>query len=77
MDAGTVFRYWRVLKAIRANEQKNDIVTAIYPHLKESQDRDKVQRSLSQSYTTIVSDGDFMKERELNKILEERKASKR
>jgi len=75
MDASVAFSYWKALKAIRANQQKSQIEVAVYPHLKEDRDRDKVQRGLSQAFKQNVTDGDYVKERELEEILRRRRTS--
>jgi len=68
--------YWKALKALRAGDAKTMVETSLYPHLKDNRDREKVQRSLMQSYTLNVSDGDYVKEREFEKILSERRKLK-
>lgn len=77
MDTPRVFQYYKALKAIRANQQKSAIETAVFPHLSKQKSRDDVQRSLSNAVRHNVSDGDFAKEKELEDILRERRSGQR
>lgn len=72
MDHDTVFMYHKALKALRSDQMRGMIEASTYPHLKNTKDRESVQTQLQRAVRLNVSDGDYDRERELERILEAR-----
>lgn len=72
LDGETALMYHKALRAIRANELRGQIEAATFPHLQNTKDRENVRRQIDQAVRLNVSDGDYARERELERILAER-----